>query len=417
LSSDYINDLLARDYPDNSHIGELRCSYSEKGEVIINNSLDLYVDLLKIEIGVLAANNQLYFGNNSTISLNDDVKCGKYIYGWFPMEMGLTTGSILSQYGFDKNKVERAEICHYTYHGYGRLIESASLSIYFQQEESLKSIIKAKEISGEIGKAELGMVGSEYIPKELSIYDPNAITANSRILIPQLDMRGLQLKIKPDYNGQVVVIPMRSEGYFEEKGLDINLLINYRQLESRVWNLEPAVSTGLITSGATGSYGLHYYISLDSNLTPNFDPKVFLEQLAFNENGIVYTTDGHFTEKLVRDAVFATIGVLADYNPMELVNILARNGYNTWLKQNLKVGYPLISWQIAELEYPIIWPVWSNNCAEVVNRCLSYELYYNKEALDNFLYGANVIAEEDIDLKIDGNFITGYLAKISSKKG
>ena len=411
------------------------CDYIQKGEFTVGGDLNLYANSLTIKIAILDVKGSLRILEKSSLSLAIN-ECSKYAEGddWWIDTMihstikmkkyiGLQNAdnidSLLGKYGIGSYVIELEEhSCSFEFNEKHWWEKDRGCVIFKEINGAYKSIIKARSITGSVSSAQLGSAYEGYSSTDLTVYNPNAIAARDASLVPHIEMSNLQLKITTDYgNGKLMVKTINPSQYFASQGLDINLMINYRQLESRVWSLDPVPNTGLIASSSSEPYTLHYYVRLDGSFTPNFDPKVFLEQIAFDAKGIVYTTDGHYTEKLVRDAVFTTIGAITGYDQIELVNTLARNGYNAWLKENLTPGRALTSWQIAQLDYPMIWPVWSDKCGGIVNSCLSYELYYNQQALADFLYGANLIAEETLDLKIDGDLIIGYLTKIGSKNG
>ncbi len=135
-------------------------------------------------------------------------------------------------------------------------------------------------------------------------------------LVPHIERANLKIQLITDYgHGNIIVSTINPQEFFKSSGLDINLMMNFNQFGSRApYNLDPMPSNAMIASTPENGYTLHYYIKLDADMDPNFDPKVFLEELCFTGKGVIYTTDGHYTEKLIKDAVFITIGRISGYD-------------------------------------------------------------------------------------------------------
>ncbi len=436
------NDHIARDCnigspgfkmgPSNIKIHNPNCRVEEAGRFVLKNNLNLYLDSFAVAQGLLDVGGTLHFEHKPSLSIMMP-DCAKYstLSRYF---IGAPNfNSIIKERGIQNYRTEEVE-CH-QWHRHrlctDKLIDT-DINIAF------KSIIYALHITGSLSKLDLGILdhynsannmarlpaGSNSFnglvrSDSLAAYRPNEIATINGALVPHIERVNLKIQLTTDYgNGNIIVSTINPQEFFKSSGLDINLMMNFNQFGSRApYNLDPMPSNAMIASTPENGYTLHYYIKLDADMDPNFDPKVFLEELCFTGKGVIYTTDGHYTEKLIKDAVFITIGRISGYDQTKLINILAGNAHKTWLDTKITPGDPLNSWQIGELESPIIWPVWSSICANIVARCLSYELYYNQESINNFLYGANLLADEGIDLRIDGNFISSHLAKIAAKKG
>ena len=119
--------------------------------------------------------------------------------------------------------------------------------------------------------------------------------------------------------------------------------------------------------------------------------------------------------KLVNEAVFGLLGILAGGDSSKLLNSLALNAITEQkLQPNLAVGKELSSDQINALESTIIWPVWLNNCVSQ-EKCLTFKLYFNEQALAKSLLGAAIVTENNIDLKILGDILIGLGGKINGQ--
>jgi len=407
----------------NLQITDPNCNYSQRSEVIFSSDLILNIEEFKAELSLLEVAGQLSFYNKPTLSISTP-NCSKYIsniYRYFSAASNFD--SIIKSIGIQHYKLSEIKGCHW-FGCFQTLTETDTQGLY-------KTIIKAREITGSLssidfgliekpagGGAYLGGAGGQLAIRDLAKTEKNALQSLSNNVAA--NFLGGEVLIQfatQDANGKLITNKIDVKKFFKQSGLDINLFMDARQLNSKMWKLDPLPSKNALAGpgGASNQYELHYYVKGISKDDPNFNPKIFLDKLAFEGRGVVYTTDGPYTEKLIKDAVFITIGTMTGYAQNELVNLLSNNAHAFFaINKDLKPGQALGAAQIEKLKSPIIWPVWSSNCLGVIAKCLSYELYYNKEALDLFARGSMLIADERIDLKIAGDLILNQFNKITA---
>ncbi len=207
--------------------------------------------------------------------------------------------------------------------------------------------------------------------------------------------------------------------YLQKHGFDLTKLINPKVVNPKVWsNVFEQATLPAVTSD--DSLQPIFFLKSDSRLANFIQEPLsmahFLADLAFTTKGLVYVIgDGHFVKKLVNEAVFSLLGILAGGDSSKLLNSLALNAISEQkLQPDLAVGNELSLAQINALESTIIWPVWLNNCVSN-ERCLTFKLYFNEQALVKSLVGAIIATENTIDLTVLGDVLIGLGGQINGQ--
>ncbi len=151
--------------------------------------------------------------------------------------------------------------------------------------------------------------------------------------------------------------------------------------------------------------------SLRGHLTDPIEASRFWEKLGFKGCGdLVVIGDGHLAEKLLRDVLFNTLGFLAGHNHAKMLEQFIFNTYIESKRLGFSFGAQLTPSQIQQLQLPILWPVWLNNCIGATT-CLSYDLHLPQAAFHQFLLKSSITAEI-IDINVKGNLFISNLATI-----
>jgi hypothetical protein len=117
--------------------------------------------------------------------------------------------------------------------------------------------------------------------------------------------------------------------------------------------------------------------SLDNNET-----RAFLNALNFQANNnevIAVLLDERFLENYVRD-LFPRVryDIIEDDGLPTIINqlkILTANAIKANIILKKTAGETLNLDEVNQLNYPVLWPVWNNNCLDLDIKCISYQIY------------------------------------------
>ena len=154
------------------------------------------------------------------------------------------------------------------------------------------------------------------------------------------------------------------------------------------------------------------YESFDFSMSPYYDGKgLYIPSIG----------DGFHIENLIDRLEFQTLG-LAHRNQKKHLQDLQINAFKAQKKLGLTPFQKLTEEQIKKLDFPIIWPVWDetnfgNFCLGSPGGCLTWELYYTEESLNNYVESTLLDGEELVNLEVTGNVLLGELSKFCSSHG
>ena len=284
-----------------------------------------------------------------------------------------------------------------------------------------KNVLRAGKIAGVVERVELGLVEESQVGelRKIALHGGMQDTQenNIRFIARYLEVEKAQSGvILSDALGGALMKLSGDKGLVKvlnNEGLDVNLAINRNVLAtSKVYSIMPMQKA--LPAAADGCW-MRYFVKSDAGI-PGFDVREFLEQLNFQCHGVVSTTDGHYTNKLVQDAVFVVFGALNKVNYGILTQQLAQYAYQEYKNDgDLVAGEAIPEHKLKKMKRPILWPVWSNECGGFEKRCLSYKIYVNDENVE-LLRGSTVIVDEELDLAVTGDFIKGLFSRIISEK-